>query len=74
MVKIAVLDDYVSNAATSADWSELPADTSVDFFHEPLSEAEAGARLKDPMTIIRIWAIPLLGIAANVSGRTRLAH
>ena len=52
MVKIAVLDDYVSNAATSADWSELPADASVDFFHEPLSEAEAGTRLKDYEIIV----------------------
>ncbi len=52
MVKIAVLDDYVNNAASSVDWSELPPDASVDFFHEPLSEAEAGARLKDYEVIV----------------------
>jgi phosphoglycerate dehydrogenase-like enzyme len=52
VVKIAVLDDYVSNAATSADWSELPAGASVDFFHEPLSEVEAGPKLKDYEIIV----------------------
>ena len=52
MVKIAVLDDYVSNAATSADWSELSSEASVDFFHDPLSEAEAASRLKDYEVIV----------------------
>src|SRR6476659_7476257 len=52
MVKIAVLDDYVNNAATSADWSDLPPDTSVDFFHDPLPVSEAGSKLKDYEVIV----------------------
>jgi phosphoglycerate dehydrogenase-like enzyme len=47
VVKIAVLDDFVGNARTSADWSQLPADASVDFFQEHLSEDEAAKRLLD---------------------------
>ena len=47
MVKIAVLDDFVRNASTSADWSRLPADASVDFIREHLSEEMAADKLRD---------------------------
>ena len=47
MVKIAVLDDFVGNGATSADWSQLPATAQVDFIHEHLSEDEAAEALLD---------------------------
>jgi phosphoglycerate dehydrogenase-like enzyme len=47
MVKIAVLDDFVGNAGTSADWTQLPADASVEFFREHLSEEAAAEQLRD---------------------------
>ena len=46
MVKIAVLDDFVGNAHTSADWSQLPSNAEVDFFHEHLNEEEAAQKLR----------------------------
>jgi phosphoglycerate dehydrogenase-like enzyme len=47
VVKIAVLDDFVGNGRTSADWSQLPADAGVDFFREHLAEDEAAKQLLD---------------------------
>jgi phosphoglycerate dehydrogenase-like enzyme len=47
VVRIAVLDDFVGNARTSADWSQLPADASVDFIQEHLSEEAAAEKLRD---------------------------
>jgi phosphoglycerate dehydrogenase-like enzyme len=40
VVKIAVLDDFIGNAVTSADWSQLPPEAEVDFIHEHLTEDE----------------------------------
>ncbi len=47
MVRIAVLDDYVGNAQAAADWSQLPASASVEFFREHLSEEAAAVTLND---------------------------
>src|SRR5688572_18218568 len=45
MVKIAVFDDYIANGRMSADWSQLPAEASIDFIHEHLTEDEAAKEL-----------------------------
>ena len=34
MTRIAILDDYQKIAMQSADWESLPADCSVDVFHD----------------------------------------
>ena len=48
MVKIAVLDDYQRVARDCADWSSLPDDADVKFFHDHLAEEGAVAeRLQD---------------------------
>ena len=64
----------MNNTATSADWSELPTDASVDFFHEPLSEAEAGPKLKDYEIIVsmrermlHLWLVLLLEVGVTVA-------
>lgn len=40
-MKIAVLDDYQQAAHRFADWSVLPAQAQVDFFHDHLDDREA---------------------------------
>jgi phosphoglycerate dehydrogenase-like enzyme len=47
LVKIAVIDDFVGNARTSADWSQLPPEASVDFFQEHLSDDEKAEKLRE---------------------------
>jgi phosphoglycerate dehydrogenase-like enzyme len=48
MVKIAVLDDYQRVARDCADWSSLPDDAEVSFFHDHLADEGAVAeRLRD---------------------------
>ena len=45
--KVAVLDDYLAVVHTLAPWNELAPDATVDFFTEPLREAERAQRLAD---------------------------
>ncbi|MFY2557173.1 D-2-hydroxyacid dehydrogenase family protein [Corallococcus terminator] len=44
-MRVAILDDYLDVARTSADWSRLPAGFETRFFHAPLAgeDAVAGA-------------------------------
>ncbi|MBM3941987.1 MAG: D-2-hydroxyacid dehydrogenase family protein [SAR202 cluster bacterium] len=37
-MKVAILDDYQSVAASMADWSRLPPGTQVEFFHDHLAD------------------------------------
>ena len=43
MSSVAVLDDYLKLALSSADWSTLPAQTSLKVFHEHLGDEDAVA-------------------------------
>lgn len=48
MTKVAILDDYQHVAQGYADWSVLPRDTSLTYFHDHLAdEGELAERLKD---------------------------
>jgi phosphoglycerate dehydrogenase-like enzyme len=51
MARIAVLDDYQRVAHRFADWSRLAAH-EVTFFHEPLGDLDAVARVLEPFEII----------------------
>ena len=57
MVKIAVLDDFIGNAAGSADWSRLQADASVDFLREHLSEEAAVEELREYEIVVTMRQI-----------------
>ncbi len=47
-MKVAILDDYQSVAASMADWSRLPPGAQVQFFHDHLADPDALVRrLKD---------------------------
>ena len=48
MTRIAILDDYLDIVRSSADWSRLPADCTLDVFNDNLaSEDEAAERLAE---------------------------
>ena len=40
-MRVAILDDYQAVAASYADWSSLPADTEVVYFHDHLADEDA---------------------------------
>ena len=47
-MKLAVLDDYQAAAKDLADWTQLPAGTDVQFFHDHIAnEDQLVERLKD---------------------------
>ena len=47
-LKLAVLDDYQATAKDLGDWSQLPAGTEVEYFHDHISdENQLVERLKD---------------------------
>jgi phosphoglycerate dehydrogenase-like enzyme len=47
-LKLAVLDDYQATAKELGDWSQLPAGTEVEYFHDHItSEDQLVDRLKD---------------------------
>src|SRR5277367_2923792 len=43
-MKIALLDDYQGVALTSADWSKIPAGSTVEVFREHLGNADSVVR------------------------------
>ena len=47
-IKVAVLDDYMKVAPSSADWGSLPPHVKIDFFHEPLPQGPARAEALKP--------------------------
>lgn len=52
MTRVAILDDYQKVAESSADWSTLPADAEVTFFHDHLDDPEALVARLAPFAII----------------------
>ena len=47
-MKLAVLDDYQATAKDLGDWSQLPAGTEVEYFHDHIADADQLVdRLKD---------------------------
>ena len=47
-MKLAVLDDYQATAKDLGDWSELPPETEVEYFHDHIdNEDQLVERLKD---------------------------
>ena len=40
MIKIAIIDDYTSDASTLAEWARLPDNYRVDFFQEHITDLE----------------------------------
>lgn len=51
-MKIAILDDYQQIAQESADWSSLPAGTTVDSFADTIAEPEALVRRLTPYDVV----------------------
>ena len=54
MKRVAILDDYQKVAASSADWTALPADVEVSFFHDHLDDPGALVARLEPFEIIGI--------------------
>jgi len=52
MTRIAILDDYQKVAESSADWTTLPADAEVTFFHDHLDDQDALVERLAPFAII----------------------
>ena len=52
MPKVAVLDDYQNVAQEMAAWDSLPANVSVDFFQDHLSDEDDVARRLEPYEIV----------------------
>ena len=52
MPRVAILDDYQKVAREMADWDSLPADVSLDFFSDHLSEEDDVARRLEPHQIV----------------------
>lgn len=51
-MKIAVLDDYLHIARDFAEWSQLPPDSELTVFHEPIGDEDALATALAPFDII----------------------
>jgi phosphoglycerate dehydrogenase-like enzyme len=54
LMKIAVLDDYASLAARSADWSILDGRASVTMFSEHLTDVDAVVKRLEPFDVLCI--------------------
>ena len=52
MPRVAVLDDYQKVARDMADWDSLPADVSVDFFQDHLSDEDDVARRLEAYEVV----------------------
>jgi phosphoglycerate dehydrogenase-like enzyme len=50
--RVAILDDYQKVAEGSADWTILPADVEVTFFHDHLDDADRLAARLAPFAIV----------------------
>ncbi len=80
MMRVAILDDYQSAAARTADWSRLGGQVEMTFFHEHLPAADVAARLADfeivvamrertPFPRCLIEALPLLQLLVTTGMR-----
>jgi phosphoglycerate dehydrogenase-like enzyme len=54
VTRIAILDDYQQVAESSADWTVLPDDALVTFFHDHLDDPDQLAARLEPFEIIGI--------------------
>src|ERR671918_900672 len=52
--QVAILDDYQKVAESSADWSTLPEDVEVTFFHDHLADPDRLAERLAPFAIVGI--------------------
>ncbi|NEK57017.1 D-2-hydroxyacid dehydrogenase family protein [Geodermatophilus sabuli] len=52
MTRIAVLDDYQTVAAASADWSALPGTAEVAFFADHVDDADRLVRRLEPFDVV----------------------
>ncbi len=83
MTRIAILDDYQKIAMQSADWDSLPADCSVDVFHDHLTDLPALTdrlhpydvlvimRERTPFPRALIETLPNLKLLVSTSGRNK---
>ena len=51
-IKVAVLDDYMKVAPSSADWAGLPAHVKIDFVHDKLPEGPARVEALKPYDVL----------------------
>lgn len=51
-MKLAVINDYQNLAQEAADWSKLPDDVRVDFYHDRLTDPAQAAALLAPYDIV----------------------
>ena len=82
-LRIAIIDDYLKAALTSADWSKVKARAAVDVFHDNLKDPAAlveRLRPYDALVIMRertpfprslIERLPNLKLLVSTSGRNR---
>jgi phosphoglycerate dehydrogenase-like enzyme len=54
VTRVAILDDYQKVAERSADWTALPADVEVTFFHDHLDDADRLVARLAPFEVIGI--------------------
>jgi phosphoglycerate dehydrogenase-like enzyme len=52
--RVAVLDDYQKVAQRSADWSALPQDAEVTFFHDHLADPDRLAERLAPFAVVGV--------------------
>jgi phosphoglycerate dehydrogenase-like enzyme len=53
-VRVAILDDYQKVAQSSADWTVLPTDVDVTFFHDHVADADQLVARLAPFAIVGI--------------------
>ena len=82
-LRIAIIDDYLKAALTSADWSKVKARAAVDVFHDNLKDPAAlveRLRPYDALVIMRertpfprslVERLPNLKLLVSTSGRNR---
>lgn len=83
MTKIAVLDDYLGDAATYGDWDGLGPDAQVTFFRENLPTVDAAAQALAPFEVLSLMRermalpkalidrLPNLKLVITTGGRNR---
>jgi phosphoglycerate dehydrogenase-like enzyme len=54
VTRVAILDDFQKVAASSADWTALPADVELTFFHDHLADPDRLVARLEPFEIIGI--------------------
>ena len=80
-MKVAILDDYQSVAASMADWSRLPPGTQVQYFHDHIADPDAlvrrlkefqvvmGMRERTPFPKAVLARLPALRLLITSGGR-----